>query len=113
MQTSEARDVYRAICAAATPEAAAAIGRAAQRSEPQHMRPDWDVVKWDVMRAALRSKFERHEGARTLLLSTGDATLIEDSPHDNVWGVGRDGSGANMLGKFLMQLRDELRRASA
>lgn len=70
------------------------------------------MAKWDVMRAALRSKFERHDGARALLLSTGNALLMEDSPHDYVWGVGRDNSGANKLGRFLMQLREELGRTS-
>ena len=27
---------------------------------------------------------------------------------DAVWGVGRDGRGGNLLGKLLMELRDEL-----
>lgn len=34
--------------------------------------------------------------------------LVESSPHDFFWGRGYDGSGANMLGKLLMQVRAEL-----
>jgi predicted NAD-dependent protein-ADP-ribosyltransferase YbiA (DUF1768 family) len=43
-----------------------------------------------------------------LLLSTGNATLIEDSPMDFYWGCGSDGTGKNMLGKILMEYRDIL-----
>ena len=32
--------------------------------------------------------------------------VLEDSPCDAVWGVGRDGKGGNLLGKLLMELRD-------
>jgi diaminohydroxyphosphoribosylaminopyrimidine deaminase/5-amino-6-(5-phosphoribosylamino)uracil reductase len=35
---------------------------------------------------------------------------VSDSPHDAVWGVGRDGRGGNLLGKLLMELRDDLGR---
>jgi len=34
--------------------------------------------------------------------------LMEDAPHDYIWGVGADGSGKNTLGVMLMKLRDEL-----
>ena len=44
------------------------------------------------------------------LLSTGERKLIEDSPVDYYWGCGEDGSGVNMLGKLLMELRTELQK---
>ena len=45
----------------------------------------------------------------TLLLSTGDALIIEHSRRDRYWGDGGDGSGANKLGQILMRVRGELR----
>jgi len=52
----------------------------------------------------LRAKF-RSEALRRKLLSTGDAVIHEDNPADKFWGSGGD----DMLGKLLMQVRDELR----
>jgi len=71
-------------------------------------RDDWDSVKDDVMRTALYCKFTQHSALRTLLLSTGDAELVENTPRDSYWGNGGDGKGLNRLGKLLMELRDEL-----
>lgn len=90
---------------AKTPMIAARLGR--DRSSP--LRRDWESVKVDVMRRAVRAKFEQHEDLRELLLSTGDSKLVEHTANDSYWGDGGDGSGKNMLGRILMDLRDGLR----
>lgn len=70
------------------------------------LREDWDVVKDDVMRKALLEKYsENNPELRALLLSTGDAILIEASPTDYYWGEGAAKIGKNMLGVLLMDLR--------
>ena len=89
-----------------SPMRAAQMGR--DRSKP--VRADWDDVRDEVMLAALRAKFAQHAELRTLLLDTGDAELIEHTANDRYWADGGDGSGRNMLGKLLMQVREELRR---
>lgn len=89
---------------ARTPSMAAKLGRS--RSLP--LRADWEVVKEDVMRAALRAKFEQHPKLEALLLSTGDAELIEHTRNDRYWADGGDGTGKNRLGILLMELRAEL-----
>ena len=61
------------------------------------------------MERVLRAKFCATPVAQSLLLSTGQKRLVEDSPVDNVWGSGRNNDGQNLLGKALMKLRDELR----
>jgi hypothetical protein len=43
-------------------------------------------------------------------MNTGDAALIETSSIDAFWGIGKKGIGKNMLGKLLMEVRDELRQ---
>jgi ribA/ribD-fused uncharacterized protein len=74
--------------------------------------PGWSTSKFDRMRAVLRAKFTQHADLRDLLLSTGDAQLIETATVDNevnrLWGE-VNGVGRNMLGVMLMELRAELR----
>ncbi len=61
------------------------------------------------MREALKAKFTQNEDLKNILLETGDAILVEHTENDNYWGDGGDGNGKNMLGKLLMELREELR----
>jgi ribA/ribD-fused uncharacterized protein len=76
------------------------------------IRLDWDAVKEAVMERAVRSKFEQHALLRALLLATGDEDIAEAAPNDYYWGVGRDGTGQNKLGKIIMRIRNEMRSAS-
>jgi ribA/ribD-fused uncharacterized protein len=93
---------------AQTPMICARMGR--DRSRP--LRPDWEAVKDEVMRTAVRAKFTQHPELRDQLLATGDAYLIEHTKNDSYWGDGGDGSGKNMLGRILMEVREELRAAT-
>ena len=89
-----------------SPMIAARLGR----SRKVKIREDWEEVKVDVMRSAVRAKFAEHEDLQTLLLRTGEQPLIEAAGQDYFWGVGKDGSGQNWLGKILMEVRSELRK---
>lgn len=73
------------------------------------LRSDWNEVKDNIMQRGVLRKFEIHADARKLLLSTGDELIIENSPIDYYWGCGADGSGKNMLGQILMDVREILR----
>jgi ribA/ribD-fused uncharacterized protein len=88
-----------------SPMLAARLGR----DRKQKLRRDWEAVKVEIMRQAVRAKFSQHEQLRELLLSTGEAKIAEHTENDNYWGDGGDGSGKNMLGRILMQLREEWR----
>ncbi len=74
--------------------------------------PGWSQTKFDRMRRVLYAKFTQHEDLHDLLLSTGNARLIETATVDNevnrLWGE-VNGQGKNMLGELLMELRDKLR----
>jgi ribA/ribD-fused uncharacterized protein len=87
-----------------SPMIAARLGRS--RSVP--IRPDWEAVKDEVMRAALRAKFGAHAELASLLIGTGDEDLVEATTKDHYWGCGTSGTGRNMLGVLLMELRDML-----
>lgn len=90
-----------------SPMEAANMGRDRRRK----LRRDWESVKENVMRHAVRAKFTQHDDLRALLLSTGDRELIEHTHNDRYWGDGGDGSGRNRLGAILMEIRAELRAA--
>lgn len=84
------------------------------------LRSDWEDVKYPIMKALIRKKFpdrNRDEQRSFDLMNTGDEYLEETNYwHDQIWGnciCGRHVkvAGENLLGKLLMERRDELQRA--
>lgn len=103
---------FEAAYRAATPGEAKRIGRRAT------LIPNWDQKRIDVMRECLQMKFLTDDKLLQKLLDTGDKILVEGTTwHDNEWG---DCScpkcanipGKNMLGKMLMDLRDNAREGN-
>ena len=91
------------------PGEAAREGR--KRSNP--LRSDWEQIKDDIMRKCLMAKFTQHKELAQELIATGDARLVEHTKNDSYWGDGGNGTGRNMLGKLLMELRSQLQRNMA
>jgi ribA/ribD-fused uncharacterized protein len=75
------------------------------------MRPDWQVVREDVMLYCLMQKFDgvASPHCKQFLLDTGTSELVEDSPRDAYWGIGKKGDGKNRLGALLGVTRTLLR----
>jgi len=89
---------------ASTPGLAKRLGRQVT------LRRGWDEMKIAVMRDLLRLKFSVGTELAEWLCNTGDAELIEGNYWgDTFWGV-CEGEGENMLGKLLMEIRDELQQ---
>jgi len=80
----------------------------AHKNKGAAIDPDWDARRDDVMHDVLRRKFLLDKRAQSVLLSTGDALLLENSKYDAYWGAGPNGDGKNMLGQLLMRVRDEI-----
>jgi nicotinamidase/pyrazinamidase len=93
----------------ASPSTAAKLGR----SRRYPLRADWEEVKDEIMYRAVLAKVLQHERMQRKLLATGTATLIEHTKNDRYWADGGDGTGRNMLGIILMQIRAELRQQTA
>jgi ribA/ribD-fused uncharacterized protein len=112
-QAGKARkpEVRQWLMAAPTP---ALLAMAAHGLYYWDVAPGWSGSKFARMRGVLLAKFSQHEDLRALLLSTGDARLVESATVDNevnrLWGE-VNGSGKNMLGQLLMEVRGELREA--
>ena len=99
-------DEYRErIRSTPSPMIAARLGRS--RKVP--IRSDWEERKDEFMYRAVLAKFQAHSDLKQLLLSTGQEEIIEKTTRDYYWGCGANGTGKNMLGRILMQVREELR----
>ena len=75
----------------------------------EHVREDWDEIKFSVMKKAIEEKFSQHPKLAFLLLNTEDHELREHSHKDAYWGDGGDGNGENKLGLILMETRESLK----
>ena len=78
----------------------------------------WDSCKYEIVYNGNYAKFSQNPDLMEKLIATGNAILAEASPHDRIWGIGmsqydpdarnpRQWKGENLLGKILMQIRDE------
>ena len=80
------------------------------------LRENWNDIRIDVMRYALKKKFAPNTELAIKLLATGDTRLVESNTwHDNFWGdcicevKCSDINGKNTLGEMLMEIRNDLK----
>jgi type I restriction enzyme S subunit len=90
---------------------------AKMKSKPyrQESRPDWISVRVKIMRWCLRVKLAQNwESFSGLLIETGNKPIVEESHKDSFWGAKPCNhdllQGMNVLGRLLMELRDEIKR---
>lgn len=80
---------------------------------------EWEKVRFDVVVKGNRAKFSQNSKLYDYLKSTKGKILVEESPHDAIWGIGlaQDDSdalnpkkwpGENLLGFAIMKVRDEI-----
>jgi len=76
------------------------------------LRDDWEQIKVMEMRRILERKFSPFRSDVPLyswLQSTAPRELIEGNTwNDRFWGQCPVGTGKNMLGKLLMEIRDDI-----
>jgi len=98
---------------AARPQAPRRISRDSWfKRNGKEPRADWHEVKLTIMRRADRAKYDQNPPLAALLVATGTAELVEDSPAEPFWGTGPDGLGLNWSGRVLMEVRDVLHARS-
>lgn len=91
---------------------------AKMRSKPyrKDSRPDWDQVRVRIMRWSLRMKLANNWNTfSALLLRTGERPIVEESRKDDFWGAkvvdnGETLVGMNVLGRLLMELREQVKQ---
>lgn len=80
----------------------------------------WSAKRYQVVKEGVMAKFSQNRMIREMLLSTGDSLLAECAANDIIWGIGigmknpnrlapEKWRGQNLLGRALMEVRDELR----
>jgi ribA/ribD-fused uncharacterized protein len=114
IKAAEARrpEVREWLAAAPSAELAALAGGLLPAGERV---PGWSGRRLDVMRRILAAKFQQHADLGALLLSTGEAAIVElapdDDPVNRFWSrVAGSGIGENWLGRLLVELRATLRQ---
>lgn len=81
----------------------------------------WTARRYDAVLLGSFFKFTHSRTHYDALMSTGEQILVEASPEDRIWGVGRTPpdprakdprkwDGDNLLGFVLTEVRDSLRR---
>ena len=95
------------------PKAVKALGRKVKGFNQK----TWDEKKFEIVVKGNRAKFRQNAALKKSLLETQGREIIEASPMDRIWGIGFSQAnalknkhrwGQNLLGKALMQVRDEL-----
>lgn len=94
------------IILAQTPMIAAKMGR--DKNKP--LRENWEYIKDKIMYEAVIAKFKANEDIKNTLILTKEELIVEATSNDYYWGEGSLGTGKNMLGKILMEVRDTLKR---
>ena len=103
-------EVQKLIIAQASPMSAKMVGKPYRNQS----RVDWDDVRVDVMRWCLKMKLSQHynEFGR-ILLATKNREIVEQSSRDAFWGAKVTTpamlTGQNVLGRLLVELREELK----
>lgn len=85
-----------------TPREAAIMGK--DLNNP--LRENWDEIKEDIMRFAIRQKFEQNATLKYKLMQTNDRFLCKHKDKDPYWADGENNTGLNRLGYLLMELRE-------
>ena len=67
----------------------------------------WNDKRYEIMLEVNIAKYMCNEKLKNILLNTREAYLYEDSPFDYIWGIGKNGTGKNLLGRVLMEIRDK------
>jgi len=84
-------------------------GEAKSRGRDVLIREDWEEFKVSVMLDLVRQKFKLHPELGEKLRATEGVELVEGNTWgDTFWGVCAM-RGKNVLGKILMQVREELK----
>jgi len=83
-------------------------------------KEEWDSMAQDVVLMGNLAKFNQNQNFKDKLLDTSNATLVEASPYDSIWGIKMyiddpdildptKWKGTNWLGIVCGQVREEIR----
>ncbi|MEL6720429.1 MAG: NADAR family protein [Bacteroidota bacterium] len=109
--------IYEQILVSKTAAEAKKLGRQVRNFE----QTIWEEHRTKIVIQGNYLKFRQHQDLWAFLDNTKSRVLVEASPVDRIWGIGRAANsnnienpetwkGLNLLGYVLMEVRDRLRR---
>lgn len=110
------REIFDRIMQATNPGEYKKLGRQIRNFDSEI----WDKNKFDIVVNGNILKFSQNEKLKEFLLNTGSRVLVEASPYDCIWGIGKPKTddnienpltwkGENLLGFALMEVREKLK----
>ena len=101
---SEQWDKMKDILEAKNGPAAYTIGKDVKKSSA------WESKEKRIMKELSYLKVEACPEFKDKLLSSGNRPIIENTLNKK-WGIGADGNGMNLMGKILVEVREEIRKS--
>lgn len=98
-------EVKMRIIEASTPKEASNIGR----DRNNIRKPNFKNIKNDVMLQGILEKFWQNKDILYKLIETRDEEIVEATINEYYWGIGKDRTGENNIGKILMKAREVLK----
>ena len=108
------KEIFDQILHANHPREQKRLGRLVRNFNPEQ----WDSVKFGAVCSINYDKFNQNKGWKELLLLSHPYQLVEASPTDRIWGIGKDVEspdlwiteqwGQNLLGKALVNVRNKI-----
>lgn len=100
------KDIKNKIINALTPKEASNIGR-----DRGNIRKDnFKSVKNRVMYEGILEKFRQNRDIAYKLIETRNEEIAEATIDEYYWGIGKDKTGQNNIGKILMQVRTKIKK---
>lgn len=98
-------EIKNKIINANTPKEASNIGR----DRNNKRKDNFKKIKEEVMYEGVLEKFRQNADIRSKLIETGNSPIREMTIDEYYWGVGKDLSGENHIGKTLMKVRNTIK----
>lgn len=98
--------IKKEILNAKTPKIASNIGR--DRNNPR--KDNFKNIKLDVMYEGILEKFRQNREIACKLIETRNQEIIEATIDEYYWGIGKNKTGQNNIGKILVRVREQIKK---
>ena len=99
-------EIKKKIINAATPKEASNIGR-----DRNNIRiKDFKDYKIDVMHNGILEKFRQNRDIAYKLIETRNKDIVEATIDEYFWGIGKDKTGENNIGKIIVEVRERIKK---
>ena len=99
-------DIKNKIINAKTPKEASLIGRDRNNVRKNNFK----MIKNDVMLRGILEKFRQNKDILYKLIETRNSEIVEATVDEYYWGIGKNKTGENNIGKILMNARNILKK---